>query len=102
MIFDRRLENWISNWRDSYSSYDDKNYIFKQRLTFKEYPISENADMGIGCRDTLGNYKEFYRMPQAEYERVVRKPVQCARIGNNLARLFFLYHWMEEQNKLTT
>jgi hypothetical protein len=47
-----------------------------------------------------GRNNEFLRMTRVDYENAIRLPVQCTRQGNNVAQKFFMWHWLEEQNKL--
>lgn len=77
-------------------SWDDDKRFFRSALHISLAP----DESIILSANVNGQRKEFLRASHQEWESAVRKPTQCARHGSTLGNRFFVWHWLEEQNKL--
>lgn len=91
-MFDNAMSRSVSDFIDTY---DTREHDFKRSVGV----TADSGDISLVVKWD-GRTKEFLRISMETYEEAIRLPVQCSRISSALAQKFFLWHWLEEQNKL--
>jgi hypothetical protein len=93
-MFDNGLARSMADFN---GSYNERINQFLRCATL----VSTDDGNGVALAVRLNGYtKEYLKITMDEYENAIRLPVQCTRQGNNAAQKFFMWHWLEEQNKL--
>lgn len=96
-MFDNRMQRWISNWYDDYSP---KPQLFRNSIKTR---VNGDGSVSIGFyHQRTGSFVEFVKMDEPQWQSIIATPGSRSRAGGTAATRFFLYHWLEETNKLDT
>ena len=92
-MFDTAMAKHVSEFIDTY---DIREHEFKRSVG-----IAATGSDSISLQVRWdGRIQEFLKISIETYDKAIRLPVQCSRLSNNYGQKFFLWHWLEEQNKL--